>query len=72
MIDPSIKVLAAIECLKDIGFDRDQINERVAGWIQRAGASGQWRDLPPNTQSRLGEAMQKYFETEFKQRRQAA
>lgn len=72
MSDSSIKVLAAIECLKDIGFDRDQVNERIAGWIQKAGASGQWRDLPPDTQCRLGQAMQKYFESEFNQRKQAA
>jgi hypothetical protein len=72
MSDPNIKVLAAIECLKDIGFTREQVNERIAGWIQKAGAAGQWRDLPPDTQSRLGQAMQKYFEFEFKQRSQAA
>lgn len=58
-------VLAAIECLKDLGMTREEIRERITKWIDSAGRSGDWRDLPPENQMHLARAMQKFFESSF-------
>lgn len=71
-IDPQAGILAAIVCLKDLGFSREEINQRIAKWILASQNNCHWRDLPPDAQIALGKAMQKYFESEFTRRKQAA
>lgn len=64
--DPEIVILAAIDCLKDLGFDKPTIQSRITQWIGKSGESGDWRDLRPEQQLRLGQAMQKFFEAEHR------
>lgn len=64
---PDIAVLTAIECLKDLGFDKPTIQARITQWISKSGESGDWRDLRPEQQLRLGQAMQRFFEAEYRQ-----
>lgn len=65
MSNSDIAIQAAIDCLKDLGINRETIHDRIADWIAKAGCTGAWRDLPPEQKARLGQAMQKYFEAEF-------
>jgi hypothetical protein len=64
--DPYLSVIAAIDCLKDLGFDKPTIQARITQWISKSGESGDWRDLRPEQQLRLGQAMQKFFEAEHR------
>ena len=64
--DPEMTVLGAIDCLKDLGFDKPTIQARITQWISKSGESGDWRDLRPEQQLRLGQAMQKFFEAEHR------
>ncbi|MGL4421937.1 MAG: hypothetical protein ACRCZF_14820 [Gemmataceae bacterium] len=66
------KVKAAIECLKDLPMSEQQINDRIAQWVAKKGMASEWQDLPEAGQEQLAQAMQKFFESEFKQRREAA
>ena len=65
MNDSIFKVKAAIECLTDLGMSKAQINDRIVGWIEKAGLAADWQDLPEAGQEQLAKAMQKFFETEF-------
>ena len=65
-MDSYVKVMAAIGCLKDLGLTQRQIDDRIADWVKRAGYSS-WRCSPPEAQEALANAMQKFFELEFKQ-----
>ena len=67
------KIKAAIECLTDLGMSKTQINDRIAGWVEKAGLASDWQDLPEAGQEQLAKAMQKFFEAEFtKANRRAA
>jgi hypothetical protein len=63
--DAIFKVKAAIECLTDLGMSKQQINDRIAQWIEKTGSSSDWQDLPEAGQERLAKAMQGFFESEF-------
>jgi hypothetical protein len=71
--DSIFKVKAAIECLTDLGMSKTQINDRIVGWVEKAGLAADWQDLPEDGQEQLAKAMQKFFEAEFtKANRRAA
>lgn len=72
MSDAVFKVKAAIECLTDLGMGKQQIDDRIAQWVEKKGMASEWQDLPEAGQEQLAKAMQTFFEAEFKQRRQAA
>lgn len=65
-VDASVPMLCAIDCLRDLGMDRSEIDDRIAVLLERAGYPPNWKLLAPENRVRLGAKLQAFFEAEFK------
>jgi hypothetical protein len=65
-------VQTAIACLKDIGWTRPAIEQRISAWMARGNLDGRWQDFQSKQQDALAGAMIRVFEQEFQQNKGAA
>lgn len=70
--DSYFAVRTAIECLKDIGWTKPQIEQRIGDWMAKGKLAGDWQDLSEKHQMALAAVMMKGFVVEFEKIREVA